>query len=240
MLTLLARRSEVVKQVGDLKNLRHTKTSIMRPGREAAVLKRVIKDYKGHFPKEAIIHIWRLIIAAAISIEEDVHVAVQATETDHETIWCAREYFGSFNPISTYACADTTLHALIEGEATVAILPMQKHDATEQPDWWHQLASMAAAPKVFAQLPFLYHHTAIAIPPCLAVGYVTPEETGDDVSLWVISNDLLNADSASDYEVISKNNSHALIAFDGFVTTFPSKAATDACYIGGFVKPINL
>ena len=60
-------RAEVALRIGALKNSDGGEPDLMRPSREAEVLRRLIARHEGAFPRAVIVRLWREIMGATIS-----------------------------------------------------------------------------------------------------------------------------------------------------------------------------
>src|SRR5215831_12051951 len=78
MLTLLDRRAEVVRTVGDLKRGRRKAFHV--PQRERAVLARLTAAAQGAFPREAVAPVFREIMSACLSLESPLVVSYPGPE----------------------------------------------------------------------------------------------------------------------------------------------------------------
>jgi chorismate mutase / prephenate dehydratase len=78
LLSLLDRRAEVVKQVGEVKRRRRETFHV--PGRERAVLERLTAAANGAFPREAVRPVFREIMSACLSLESPLIVAYPGPE----------------------------------------------------------------------------------------------------------------------------------------------------------------
>lgn len=190
ILGLLSERVAIVKQVGELKRRARTEEtkeryrSIIRPGREANMVRRIAEKGDKEYPKAALAHIWRLIISSAIHLEEETRVSTVARTTDPDAYWIAREYFGAFTPHLEHPYLMDVVHHVEERKSSVGVLPLW--DNTSAQAWWSRiLEDNTNHPKIFARLPFV--RTAPSEKsPLVAIGYVDPEPTGEDESLWVV------------------------------------------------------
>jgi chorismate mutase-like protein len=183
LLHLLIERVGVVERVGEIKNLKHSRESIIRPGREAAMIRRVAKEAKGKLPESVVALMWRLIISSAINIEEKSAVSAMAGFDNEEGYWMAREYFGAFTPTTKRPTTMEVVKDVIDGEATIGVLPVSDAGNTPKP-WWSRLVEAEDAPKVFTKLPFVKFAPSDRSA-MFAIGYIRPESSGDDKSLWV-------------------------------------------------------
>lgn len=190
ILAMLSERVAIVKQVGELKRKARSEIakekyrSIIRPGREANMVRRIAEKGDKEYPKAALAHIWRLIISSACHLEEETRVSTVARTTDPDTYWIAREYFGAFTPHVEHPYLMDVVHNVEERKSSVGVLPLW--DNTSAQAWWSRiLEEDENHPKVFARLPFV--RTAPSEKsPLVAIGFVDPEPTGEDESLWVI------------------------------------------------------
>lgn len=181
ILNLLGQRFAIVERVGQLKKPYLEGRSIIRPGREAKMLRRVAKQSGASVPSASVAMIWRQIIAAAISIEEDPVISIYAPANQMECYWLAREYFGAFVQKLVRDTYENVEDDIESGEATVAVLVL--NDNRKRP-WWVRIAQDAPDVKVFARLPFVKMAPSKR-PPVFAMGRVTCEPSGNDSSLWV-------------------------------------------------------
>ena len=188
ILELLASRSRIVDMMGKIKTTINSKSknSIIRPGREASMIRRITNKNCGAFSKAAIAQLWRLIIASSIMIEENTRVAALSPQQNTECFWLAREYFGSFTPIAKHSSTADVLNDVVKGNATVGVIPIW--DDNSPMPWWVRLTEVENAPRVFAKLPFIKQAPSQKSP-LVAFGYINPEPTGDDQSLWGIKSD---------------------------------------------------
>jgi chorismate mutase/prephenate dehydratase len=177
--TLLMRRAEVSEQVRAAKGARPI---LFRPGREAAILKRLLARHGGALPPEAIVQVWREIIAASTRLQGSFVVAVYAaspTELD-----LARAQFGALTPLLPMSSIGPVLAALEDGQAQLGVLPLPE-DTPDEP-WWRGCGGGEDALQILARLPF----AATALQPsALIVGRQAFEPTGDDRGYVVLETD---------------------------------------------------
>lgn len=185
---LMMRRADVVARIGALKarNNGGAHDAFFRPAREACVLRRLVRRHRGALPKPVIVRIWRELMAALLRLQGPFSVAVLAHDREAGLWDLARDHFGSLTPATACESSGRVLRAVMEGQATVGVLPVPQQD--EADPWWRQLAGEEAnTPRVFARLPF-----ATGLPPrgapveALAVGMVAQDETGSDRSLFAV------------------------------------------------------
>lgn len=165
LVSLLAQRMDVVHRVGALKSEHAVPGSYIRPGREAMMVRHLMQHHHG-LPPQTLAAIWRLIIGTSTAQESPLNTLVL-----HEDIAAQHLSHSYFSPaVPSRMIEDhAMMAALQEDHHAVAILPYQHHIwADTLPEGIH----------VFACMPFTN------TPSHLACGYVLPEETGDDVTLY--------------------------------------------------------
>lgn len=173
---LLMRRSAVV---GRLAGSRAKGVgSPLRPGREAAVLRRLLARHAGPLGRDRIVRIWREIFMASTAIQGAFAVAVFAPG---EEAALAREHFGPLTPLRVHPTPARALSAVSEGEASVAVLPVPAEGAEAETAWWARLDVPRL--QVVARLPFLSGPDSAG---ALVVAPVPPDPSGLDRTLLLI------------------------------------------------------
>jgi chorismate mutase len=178
---LLMRRSAVVARLAGSRA--KGGTSPLRPGREAAVLRRLLARHTGPLARERLVRIWREIFMASTAIQGAFSVAVHAPSPQSGHARLAREHFGPIAAIRVHPTPARALAAVTDGEASVAVLPAPaEEDAATGAAWWARLD----VPKlqVVARLPFVGEATGG--PGALVVAPVPPDPSGDDRTLLLI------------------------------------------------------
>ncbi len=179
MAALLAERMSIVEKVGELKAAHGVSGSYIRPGREAIMVRELLDNYgDSHFPKAALASIWRIIIGSSTAKESPLNTLTLTGDANGQAH--AAQYFGRCVP-NKVLDIDALLATLAADRHAVAVLPYDK----SAPYW----AQLPANVHVFACIPFMG-----ASPSHLACGYVTPEETGDDVTVCYGENGLMAQD----------------------------------------------
>ena len=173
---LLMRRSAVV---GRLAGSRAKGTgSPLRPGREAAVLRRLLARHAGPLGRARIVRIWREIFMASTAIQGAFSVAVFAPDDEAAQ---AREHFGPITPLRVHPTPARALSAVSEGEASVAVLPLPAEGEEAETAWWARLDVPRL--QVVARLPFLSGQDGVG---ALVVAPVPPDPSGHDRTLLLI------------------------------------------------------
>ena len=181
---LIVKRTALVAKIG--KSKARAGGRVLRPGREAAVLRRLVSRHTGAFPAPALVRMWRELMAASAGIQAPFSLAVHMPEEGSGLAEVARAQFGSLGKLTPYKSAGEVIGAVAEAKASIGIVPAPR---LEDPDpWWRNLVgSEATVPQVIARLPFI--GSADGEGPedgAMALAFAQIEETGDDRTLIVI------------------------------------------------------
>jgi len=183
---LLVRRTRVVEKIGASKG---DAKSAHRPGREAQIIRRLVDRHGGAFPKQALVRVWREILAAFVSLQGPFSVAVHEPEDSCGFGDLARGHYGSQTPVTAHSSAPRVIDEVMRGKATVGVLAVPVRDDI-QPWWPHLMSRDAAAPLVIARLPFAGSGNCRADSlEALVISRVAPEETGRDRSFVALDAD---------------------------------------------------
>jgi chorismate mutase len=172
---LIMRRAAVVSQVAARKAQAGAPNNL-RPGREAAILRRLRTRHHGDLAPATLVRLWRELFAGALAQQGPFAVAVTP---GLEPV--AREQFGALTPLHVCASAAEALAAVRRNAADIAVLPLPA-DGESNP-WWPDLAS---APRLFivARLPFWAPRPhGACLTQAFAVAAAPPDPSGDDRSL---------------------------------------------------------
>lgn len=209
----------------------------LRPGREAAVLRRLVARHSGSFPLPSLVHLWREIMSSLVRLQGPFSVAV-FTVADNPGYWdLARDHYGSTTPLIACQSPIQVLREVTEGRATVGVLPFpQEGDAAP---WWPYIGNPRNnEPKVIARLPCLVANQTNGATrgqvSAVAVASLTPEETGDDRSLLTLE----LVEELSRARLVSALASVGLAPL--WQTTGPSHGGRGGLYLietEGFVSP---
>lgn len=222
IINLLIERTEIVKQVGQHKAKTSASRSFIRAGREATMLRNLTKKAGDKFPPAAIATIWRIIISMSLCTEQKMSIAAYVSGSDKSCIWRAREYYGSFINITPFSSTDEVIANVANGDISIGILPLI--DDSKNP-WWVRPQEEKNDVYVFARIPFVESRELLS-PPVLAIANVTPESTGDDVSVIALCNagnknsvETAFADAGLKARIIAENNEkNYLVETEGFLS----------------------
>jgi chorismate mutase len=141
---LLIERGRVVEEVA-----KTGKRAALRPGREASIIRRLLARHRGSLPPQAIVRIWRELLAATTGMQGSFTLAVCDPHPGGGYAQLAREQYGSLTPLRVHGGAAQAIAELSAGRASVAILPMPSETET----WW-LTALRRPDIHIVARLPF--------------------------------------------------------------------------------------
>lgn len=158
---LLMRRADVVARLAASRA--KGAGPALRPGREAAILRRLLARHAGPFPRGALVRIWRELLNGNTAIQNPLSAAAWLDETG---IGVLRAHLGLDAPVLRCADAEAALAAQAAGRAGLVALPPAGR-------WWRMLDPAQLA--VSARLPLLGPGAAV-----LLLSPVPPDPSGHD------------------------------------------------------------
>ncbi len=179
---LLIERADVVANIAKVKQGGDAQS--YRPGREAAMVRRLLRRHHGDFPKLVIVRLWRELLGATTRLQGKFSVAVYRSPGSAQYWDLARDHFGSSAKLTAFPSEGQVIAAVAEGTATAGVIPLPQHDDTS-PWWSHLLRQREDGARVVARLPFAPlggQQKAEA----LIIGRAADEPSGDDRSLIAI------------------------------------------------------
>lgn len=227
---VLMRRAEVVEQVG---RLGVKGTVPLRPGREAAIVRRLLRRHGGLFPSIGVVRIWRELICGMTSMQRPLRIAV-CDVGDSAYLAVAREHFGALAPVRHYPTPAQAIREISDGLAVAAVLPLPQEGETLREAWWTALLHRDD-PRihVVARLPFwaqrpegapqaqAYVVTAAAPDPSGADHSLLGLELALETSRARLGADLAAAGFAVGPVILRRDAgdtvAHALVEVEGFV-----------------------
>lgn len=183
---------------------------VLRPAREAAILRRLMDRHEGHFPAASVVRIWREIISALTALQAPLSLSVYMPERGAGYLSLARDQYGAYTQMQSYASAGQVARAVMDGQVSVGILPIPHLDDAQS--WWTMLVgSSPDLPRIVARLPF--HGPGPGRGDgleALAVARLPLEATGDDVTVLAIecSNDMSRAGMRGQLEAVGLAPNH--------------------------------
>ncbi len=181
---LLMRRAEIVAQVG-ASVAKAGSPIALRPGREAAIIRRLLARHEGHLPREALVRLWRELLAGTTAMQRPLIVAVCETGEGAEVTQAAREQFGALTPLRIHRNPARAIADVSAGTASAAVLPLPTEDEPRQAVWWTALLH-DTQPRihVVARLPFWAPRPSGApTAEALVATTIAPDPSGQDRSI---------------------------------------------------------
>jgi chorismate mutase/prephenate dehydratase len=225
---LLMQRALVVEHVA-----RSGKRSAYRPGREAAIIRRLLARHNGNLPPQTLVRIWRELLAGTTAMQGSFCPAVCQSGPGSELLQMAREHFGALTPVLVHSSPGQAITQLTAGTASVAVLPLPSETEPPQLAWWTGLMHRERRIHIVARLPFWArrpeHAPAV---PALVVAMEPPDPSGEDRTLLGVELDrdlsrarlsaaLAAAGLASGATIVRRDPgapvAQALLEIDGFL-----------------------
>ncbi len=153
---LLMQRAAVVAQVAAL----GAQGKIpFRPGREAFIIRRLLRRHSGGLPGRLLVRLWRETFAATTAMQGTFLITVCEAGADDtarsQYVQIAREHFGALTPLRIHRSPAQAIGEVSAGLATAAVLPMPVEEEAPATAWWTALLHRDD-PRihVVARLPF--------------------------------------------------------------------------------------
>ena len=188
LLRLIDARAALGKAIGEAKAREEGATvnasSLLRPDREAMLIRKLIKMPRQAASEAVVVRIWRELISENLRIQGTgrqgeggggLHLNLSTGEHSQEVLVWARERFG-FAPSYGYVNDPTAAIAAARDVRHISVLSLDPRGGA----WW---ARLLAEPRVriIAALPEM----SKARPHAVALAAIAPEPTGDDITFWV-------------------------------------------------------
>jgi chorismate mutase/prephenate dehydratase len=179
---LLMRRAAVVERVAAT----GAKGRVaLRPGREAAIARRLLARHAGPFPASGVVRVWRELIGNMTALQGPFLIAVCDTDPDRAFTAAAHEHFGALIPLRVHRSPAQAIREVSAGTATAAVLPLPAEGEMPSAAWWTSLLHHDE-PRIHvtARLPF-WSPRPDGAPKvqALVVCAVPPDPSGADRSL---------------------------------------------------------
>lgn len=175
---LLMRRAEVV--AGLAASRAKAGGGTLRPGREAAILRRLLSRHQGPLPRAALVRFWREMLMASVRQQGPFQLAVHTR--DAATPRLATEHFGLLTTTRGFATPAGALAAVTGGECNAAVLPFPQDSDTPDAEWWPALDAPQLS--VIARLPVYADRRSDTDALLVAPG--APDASGDDRTLLLV------------------------------------------------------
>ena len=177
---LLMQRAGVVTRIGAVGGKGRV---ALRPGREAEIVRRLLRRHTGPLAGRVLVRLWRELFAATTAMQQNHRVTVCDTDPGNAYVQCAREHFGALTPLHVHGSPPQAIAEVSAGNATAAVLPMPTDG--ESTAWWTALLHRDE-PRIYvvARLPFWAPRSEGAPQvQALVVAAVAPDPSSRDRSL---------------------------------------------------------
>lgn len=157
----------------------------LRPGREAAIVRRLLAHHSGRFPRSSLVRMWRELICGNTALQGALLLAVCDPDPACGYTAATREHFGALAPLRVYRSPGQAIAEVSAGSATAAVLPMPFDGETPGAAWWTALLQKDE-PRIHvtARLPFWSPRPEGAPKvQALVICTVPPDPSGADRSL---------------------------------------------------------
>ncbi len=193
----------------------------IRPGREVALLRRLITSAPAPLERELIVEVWRALIAASLRRQRVIDVAVGGNPKDFRLYDLARRHFGARARLDFVGePTDALKKAADNPQSWVAVTPWPA--APSVGGWWPALTETRYSKlHLIAALPVL-RETEDEAPKAAVFAASPPEEAGDDVTIVMAfdrNHRLQRAltESGLTGNEIARGDPKVLIRIDGFL-----------------------
>lgn len=188
LLDLVVERAAVVERIGAAKRLVDDGEApvFVRPGREIAILRRLLARHKGPFPKQVIVRMWREMFAGTLAVQNPLSVAVCMPARGAGYLEIARDQYGAYTRMEAVPTPGTVVRTVAEGMATVGVLPLPMIEEGQK--WWTMLVSdMVGTPRIISRLPLCGIGSGRGDgAEALSIGQMMQEPTGNDRTYLVV------------------------------------------------------
>jgi chorismate mutase/prephenate dehydratase len=225
--TLLMQRAEVVERVA-----RSGKRGAFRPGREASIIRRLLRHHRGVLPAQALVRIWRELLAGTTAMQGPFSIAVWETDEAASFTQAAREHFGALTPLHVHRSPARVMAEVSGGAAAVGVLPYPTEADAARDAWWIALMG-DDQPRlhVVARLPFWAPRAeGASTVQSLVISAIAPDasesdrsllglELDHDVSRSRLTQSLIDAGLPPSSLILRREQAvHALVEVDGHIT----------------------
>jgi len=191
LLDQLMERARAMEDVRAAKAAEGTDGSprLARPGRELAILRRLVARIQGPLPPGLVVRLWRDIMTSFTRLQGAFSVVVldvpsnERAKPPAQLMGFARRHYGQATPLLTASSPAQLIARLDDGRAQLGLLPTPE-DAPDL-NWWRNLAPGGL--QVLARLPIDGRETQ---PGAFVVGRQNFEESGADRGLLAVAPDI--------------------------------------------------
>jgi len=151
MHALLMERGTIIDRLIAVK-ARQGGGSAFRPGREAAMMREIVRRHTGHLPVDTVESIWRIIISTFTYVQAHYSVHADIMGGDAHMRDSVRFHFGFTVPFVAHNGALGVIESVAQAMGDLGMIRVEGH--TLAGAWWLKLVE-PDAPKIIARLPFV-------------------------------------------------------------------------------------
>ncbi len=197
----------------------------LRPGREAAILRRLLARHAGPLPRAALVRLWRELLAATTAMQAPMTVAACLPEAGIEVL---RAHVGLATLVERCPDEAAAIAAFKAGRCALVALPAAGR-------WWrtHHPSRLF----VTARLPFFGASDATVF----LLSPAPPDASGDDRSLVRIpaGHEAALADAGLPPALLTRDETLALVELPGMIALGDARlAALGATVLGSYAAPV--
>jgi chorismate mutase / prephenate dehydratase len=196
---------------------------LARPGREIAILRRLIARREGPLPTDLVIRLWRDIVTSFTRLQGPFAIGV--LDEPETLVDIARRHYGLAAPLIEVANPSTLFGKLSDGVVQLVLLPSPEDSPTS---WWTRLAR--GDMQIVARLPVDGTETQ---PGAMVVGRQAFEPSGDDRALVILE----FAEAQSRPKIAKRFAAAGLDFLNVLATDDDGHGARALCLCAGAIRP---
>lgn len=177
LLNLIDRRVEIGREIARAKG--PNGGPFLRPGREAAILRRLSQQARPPLSASLIGRIWREILISNLAQQTAVTVAFSGGDGVHLLV---RDHFGSSAQVTPLDDTPAVVDAVASGRVFLGVIALRNDDPSRP--WWRHLLQMdkpSQQPRVISRLPFFTNGGALE---AVVIAGFDSDASGDDISFY--------------------------------------------------------
>ncbi|MDX1949297.1 MAG: chorismate mutase [Rickettsiales bacterium] len=217
---LLLKRLSVVKKVGELKKSNQKNRSIIRPAREASMVRNIYNKAKKEGLNENIsigfAYLWRQIISVSVNFEEATNICYN--KNNKCGLNKAKEYLGIFSEYKDCNSDEEVFTRLENQTSNIAIFSTKPNQENFEKPWWLLLSEKYYNISIFAGFPFFKKQNENEIDlekiskqiSLVALSNITPEPSGRDIFVYVLKGNAKNI-LQDNFIIIDEYNDYKLL-----------------------------
>ena len=222
MAHLIEYRLKLTKKMGDVKQSHSDdRELVLRPSREAKLLRKWMTHFKGQLHPLAVQSIWRALISSGCLSEQNLTLLIP---NEAQSVNEVEHYFGRFFPSQAYEDLDAAIHQVMVDKHKILIINSTQLLDSHIPKLIQSYTHYGI--KCFLKLPVSGSDIK---DPLLCFGYLPLEPSGHDQSVILLNsteNESLNLfvkDRLNEsVQVLWQSKRNCLIQTDGFIESSES------------------